>query len=105
MDITGKAFISKGNYGFYTTIKDKQNDTKVYLPVSFKKGQEPDDGGQFNIERAFLAVFAGKTGEAKLKLVVMDYSDAAGANISPSGVPYPKGVTFEETDSEEPLPF
>ena len=105
MDITGKAFISKGNYGFYTTIKDKQNDVKVYLPVGFKKGQEPDDGGQFYINKAFFTVFAGKTGEARLKLFVMEYSNVDGGNISPSGKPYPQGTTFEEAESESSLPF
>ena len=32
-------------------------------------------------------------------------SDSETAELSPSGVPYPKGAVFEETDSKEPLPF
>ena len=32
-------------------------------------------------------------------------SDTEPAELSPSGVPYPKGAVFEETDSKEPLPF
>jgi hypothetical protein len=32
-------------------------------------------------------------------------SDTEPAELSPSGVPYPKGATFEESDSKKPLPF
>ena len=42
-------------------------------------------------------------GESKQSGVAQ--STAPRANISPSGVPYPKGAVFEETDSKEPLPF
>ena len=102
MDITGKTFISKGKYGFYMTVKDKLNDTKAYLNVSFRKGEEPEDGGEFNINKAFLSASTSKTGEVKIKLFVMDYDNP---NASPSGKAYPKGVTFEETESNGVLPF
>lgn len=78
MDITGKLFISKGNYGFYATLKDKQNDAKFFLPVSFRRDAEPQDGGEINIKNGFLTAYPTKDGGGKPKLMVMEYEYIAG---------------------------
>lgn len=113
MEIRGKAFINKGQYGFYMTVKDRE-DAKAFLTVGFRKGEEPDEGGEFNLKNAFLSAYPTKSGDAKLKLVVLDYeqvgesrpSEAPKRETAPSGETHHPATKFEEyTDMDKPLPF
>lgn len=117
MEIRGNLWVSKSQTGtgFYATIKDGKTDTKLFLSVGFKRGEEPEDGCEIDIGRGFLSCYQTKSGEAKLKLVVMDYTvkqmsehtpkPTASAPVAPSGKPYPVSIKFEETDGDGKLPF
>lgn len=74
MTITGDMYISKKT-GFYTTLKDR-DDNRCFLTVGFRKGAEPEDGGKFQINEAFLTCYAAKNGDIKPKLMVLDYEAA-----------------------------
>lgn len=118
MEIRGKTYLSKGNYGFYMTVKDR-NDAKVFLTVGFRRDQEPKEGGEFDIKNAFLSAYPTKSGDVKLKLVILDYeqvSESAAPNApvreaahaplkSPSGEEYHPAVKFEQTGIGGKLPF
>lgn len=114
MEIRGRTYINKGQYGFYMTVKDRE-DAKVFLTVGFRKGQEPEEGGEFNLKNAFLSAYPTKSGDAKLKLVVLEYEQVAESpqrqatppEAAPSGEAYHPATKFEKTadDGDGPLPF
>lgn len=111
MEIRGKAFINKGQYGFYMTVKDRE-DAKVFLTVGFRKGEEPDEGGEFNLKNAFLSAYKTRNGESRLKLVVLEYEQVGvsryetnDAELSPSGKAYPPTTKFVDVDDDGELPF
>ena len=112
MEIRGKTYINKGQYGFYMTVKDRE-DAKVFLTVGFRKGQEPDEGGEFNLKNAFLSAYKTKSGDAKLKLVVLEYEqvgESAPMESAPQATSrgtqafYP-ATKFEQAGDDGELPF
>lgn len=118
MEIRGNLWVSKSQSGtgFYTTLKDGRTDTKMFVSVGFKRGEEPDDGCEIDISRGFMSCFLTKTGEAKLKMVIMEYAvkqvsayapkPTPSGEIAPSGRPYPQAVKFEEVaGGDGELPF
>lgn len=102
MEITGKTFINKGEYGFYTTIKDRQG-AKVFLTVGFRRDEEPEAGGEFNLKHGFLSAYKTRKGEDKLKLVVMSYEQVA--ESQGDSRPTPKLTEISNTDELGELPF
>lgn len=70
-----KLNIRKGDYGYYTRIKNTQNDEEIsmYMNVQFAKCEEPKETAlQININDMFLSCYNSQDG-VKSKIVVMEY--------------------------------
>ncbi len=70
-----KINIRKGEYGYYTKVKNIQNDEEIiaYMNVQFPKDKEPAETAlQINIKDMFLSCYNSQEG-TKVKLVVTDY--------------------------------
>ena len=80
-----KLYINKGQYGFYTTCKDREKVNKYYLNIGFKQDNEPTTD-QIEINNAFFSCYMSKEG-IKPKLVVMEFEDI--------------GKEFEEREEEQ----
>ena len=71
-----KAYKSDRGYGFSMLLKSKRQDgseIKMYLPVGFKKGDEPSDTVYLDATDYFLTCYETKTGEVRPKLFVMSW--------------------------------
>lgn len=67
---------SDKGYGFSTRLKSKRQDGSeiaCYLPVGFKKGEEPAGNCQIDATDFFLTCYETKTGEVRPKLFVMSW--------------------------------
>ena len=62
--------IYKNEYGYSTMCPN--GDTKIYMPVVFKKGNEPS-GNDIIVKDAFFSNYTDKNGLTKPKFVVMSY--------------------------------
>ena len=62
--------IYKNEYGYSTMCPN--GDTKIYMPVVFKKGNEPT-GNDIIVKDAFFSNYTDKNGLTKPKFVVMSY--------------------------------
>lgn len=94
MKLVDKLTVYKGQYGFSTLLKNKED--KLYVQVSFRRGQEPtEDKAYIDIKDGFLSFYKDKNGLAKPKIVIMEYE-----NIE-------TGETIEYTDvfGSDDLPF
>lgn len=70
-----KLNIRKGEYGYYTRLKNTQNDEEIsmYVNVQFAKCGEPTETAlQINIQDGFLSCYSSQDG-IKVKVVVMEY--------------------------------
>lgn len=69
-----KLTVYKNQYGFSALAKN--GDVKIYIPVQFKKGQEPtEERAEIKIENAFFSNYTDKNGLTKPKLVIMEYEN------------------------------
>lgn len=67
-----KIKVYKNQYGFSTLCKN--GDTKIYMPVQFKKENEPQiENGTVLIKNGFFSNYTDKNNLTKVKLVIMDY--------------------------------
>lgn len=76
MNITGKAMIFKSEYGYSTTISNKNQEgqyDRMYVQVQLPKGVELDNKTMIEITDGFLSFYKDKNGMPKLKIVVMKY--------------------------------
>jgi hypothetical protein len=72
MKLIENLYIYKGQYGYSTLLKN--NEDKLYIQVSFKKGEEPtEEKLQIDIKNGFLSFYKDKNGLAKIKIVVLEY--------------------------------
>jgi len=69
-----KLWIKKGNYGWSTIAKNKDDKEMVgYVDISFKNGNEPKENSEIKISDGFFTCYKNKAGEVKTQLKVMDY--------------------------------
>ena len=71
-----KAYKSDRGYGFSMLLKSKTADgreIKCYLPIGFKKGEEPSDTAFIDATDYFLTCYETKTGETRPKLFIMSW--------------------------------
>lgn len=76
MNIYGRQIIFKGNYGYSTTISQKNQNgeyEKIYLPIQLPKGTELENKTFINITNGFLSFYKNKQGVPQIKAVVMEY--------------------------------
>lgn len=79
MEISGKTMIFRNDYGYSTTISNKNQEgqyDKMYLTVQFLKGVELENKTLINIKDGFLSFYKTKVGLSKVKIVVKDYEIA-----------------------------
>lgn len=81
MKITGKFRIWKKEWDsgvtFSASFGKKRQDgdwDNAYLPVKFKRGEEPVDSGVINITDGFLSFYT-KDGQPRWYLMAMDYNE------------------------------
>lgn len=70
-----KLNIRKGEYGYYTRLKNTQNDEEIsmYMNVQFAKCEEPKETAlQIDIQDGFLSCYSSQDG-VKAKIVIMQY--------------------------------
>ena len=76
MNISGKTMIFKSEYGYSTTISNKNQEgqyDKMYLSVQLPKGIELENKTMIEITKGFLSFYQTKEGLPKIKIVVMEY--------------------------------
>lgn len=105
MNISGEMYVNKNDWGWYTTIKNKDlktNETiKFYLPIKFRRDIEPDENiKKINVNESFLACYRTSQDTIKLKLVIMEYDEI---NKNPIETTQPQEPT--EIDDLSELPF
>lgn len=72
MKLTENLYIYKGQFGYSTLLKN--NEDKMYVQVSFKRGEEPtEEKLQINIKDGFLSFYKDKNGLAKPKIMILEY--------------------------------
>lgn len=77
MDVLGKTMIFKGDYGYYTTVSNKNQDgtyDNMRVSVQLPKGIEMENKTKLNILKGFLSFYKSKDGLPKIKIVIQDYS-------------------------------
>jgi hypothetical protein len=107
MKLVEKLAVYRGQYGYSTLLKNKED--KLYVQVGFKRGQEPlQDKVIIDIKDGFLSFYKDKNGLAKPKIVVMDYTEVdVNQNAAVSHIDYVPMPTndfippFDDSD----LPF
>lgn len=68
--------IYKNQYGYSTLCKN--GETKIYMPITFKKGNEPQgEKIDVKITNGFFSNYTDKNGLVKPKLVIMAYEVTA----------------------------
>lgn len=74
MKLSERLYVYKGQFGYSTLLKN--NEDKMYVSVQFKKGQEPvNERTQIDIKDGFVSFYKDKNGFAKIKFVIMDYTE------------------------------
>lgn len=74
MKLSERLYVYKGQFGYSTLLKN--NEDKLYVSVQFKKGQEPvNEKAQIDIKDGFVSFYKDKNGLAKIKFVIMDYTE------------------------------
>ena len=74
MKLVEKLMVYKGQYGYSTLLKNRED--KLYVQVGFKQGQEPSqDKVMIDIKNGFLSFYKDKNGLAKPKIVILDYTE------------------------------
>ena len=74
MKLVDKLMVYKGQYGFSTLLKNKED--KMYVQVGFRRDQEPKGDKVFiEIHDGFLSFYKDKNGLAKPKIVVLEYQE------------------------------
>lgn len=87
-----KLTVYKNQYGFSSLAKN--GDVKIYIPIQFKKGQEPlGEKAEIKIENAFFSNYTDKNGLTKPKLVIMEYQELGATttteyNFEDDGLPF-----------------
>lgn len=79
MEILGRTMIFKNDYGYSTSISNKNQEgqyDKMYLTVQFPKSVELENKTLINIKDGFLSFYKTKVGLPKVKIVVKDYEIA-----------------------------
>lgn len=72
MKLTENLYIYKGQFGYSTLLKN--NDKKMYVQVSFKKGEEPtEEKLQIDIKNGFVTFYEDKNGLSKIKFMILEY--------------------------------
>lgn len=77
MNIIGKTMIFKSEYGYSTTISNKNQEgqyDKMYVSVQLPKGVELENKTMIDITKGFMSFYKSKEGLPKLKIVVMEYN-------------------------------
>ena len=99
MKITEKLYVYKGQYGYSTLLKNQED--KLYVQVQFKKGFEPvQENAEININDGFLSFYRDKNGNAKPKIVILDYTEID-PNADHGDAWENPAATFDDSD----LPF
>lgn len=74
MKLVDKLMVYKGQYGYSTLIKNKED--KLYVQVGFRRDQEPKGDKAFiEIHDGFLSCYKDKNGFGKPKIVVLEYKE------------------------------
>lgn len=74
MKLSERLYVYKGQFGYSTLLKN--NEDKMYVSVQFRKGQEPvNERAQIDIKDGFVSFYKDKNGLAKIKFVIMDYTE------------------------------
>ena len=77
MNITGKSMIFKSQYGYSTTISNKNQNgeyEKMYISVQLPKDIELENKTMIEIKKGFLSFYKSKEGLPKLKLVIQEFT-------------------------------
>lgn len=84
--IFGEVTIFKNDYGYSTTISNKDingNWENMYISAQLPKGDELENRTNIQIIKGFLSFYKDKNGMAKLKAVIQEYQI-----ISDLGLPF-----------------
>lgn len=74
MKLVDKLMVYKGQYGYSTLLKNKED--KLYVQVGFRREQEPKgEKALIEIHDGFLSFYKDKNGLAKPKIVVLEYQE------------------------------
>ena len=76
ISIYGETMIFKNDYGYTTTISNKDvngNWDKMYLTVQLPKGDVLENRTTIQIIKGFLSFYKDKNGQAKIKAVIQEY--------------------------------
>lgn len=76
MNISGKTMIFKSEYGYSTTISNKNQNgeyERMYLSIQLPKGVELENKTFINITNGFLTFYKNKQGLPQIKAIVMNY--------------------------------
>lgn len=101
MQLVGNLMVYRGQYGYSTLLKNKED--KLYVQVGFKRGQEPlQDKVMIDIKDGFLSFYKDKNGLAKPKIVVMEFEELE--QKAKQNDYFPENYFPPMTDDDE-LPF
>lgn len=76
MNISGEIMVFKNEYGYSTSISNKNQNgeyDKMYLNVHLPRGVELENRTKINITKGFLSFYKNKQGLPQIKVVVMEY--------------------------------
>lgn len=101
--------VYKGKYGYSVRCSnknEKDGDISCYLPVGFRKTQEPlGDKVDITVKDFFMTCYKKQDGTVAPKLFIMDYELDQEVKVNDEGI---KEVVTPSTDlfiTEEELPF
>lgn len=101
MKLVDKIYINRGQFGYYTTIKNGED--KMFITVGFKNGQEPADGTtQITILDGFLTFYKNKQGLPQTKIMILDYNSNRDEEIEREGIEQENNFNITSGDG---LPF
>lgn len=77
MNISGNAIIFRNEYGYSTTISNKNQEGKyenMYVTAQFPKGTELENKTRINITKGFVSFYKNKNGLAVPKFVIQEFT-------------------------------
>lgn len=78
ININGEIMIFKNDYGYSTTISNKNkegNYENMYVAVQLPKGDELENKTNIQIHKGFMSWYKGENNIPKVKLVVQEYTN------------------------------
>lgn len=113
MKVVGETTIFKNDFGYSTSISTKNMDgsyDKLYLSVSFKRGDERvnaiENMTKIDIKNSFLSFYKSTNGMPKIRIVVLDFDIVEGEKPiqkNNDGDVFSSGIVSDADDFE--LPF